>query len=91
MDCLIDQNSDLIDTVEEIERQACKRLRELEERVSKQKHSSQMELEERKSDMDNLIEFIRRARDDRKWDAEGMSFFHVKNVDLMGSREPIDR
>lgn len=37
------------------------------------------------NDQKNLLEFIRRIRDDGKWDFEGLSFFEIAYKDLFGN------
>lgn len=37
------------------------------------------------NDQKNLLEFIRRIRDDNKWDFEGLSFYEISYKDLFGN------
>lgn len=37
------------------------------------------------NDQKNLLEFIRRIREDSKWEFEGLSFFEISYRDLFGN------
>jgi hypothetical protein len=43
------------------------------------------QIERLKSDISNLIEFIRRVREENLWDATGLSFSEVTYEDIFGT------
>lgn len=86
MDTLVDQNSDLIQTVVDIEREACLKLSQLEDTVRKQqlRHTANGS-KELESDLNNMVELVRRARENGKWDASGLAFYSVDPEEILGS------
>lgn len=79
----MEQNSDLIQAVGDIEREACAKLSHLEGAVKKNDPMVQKRLT---MDLSNLIEFIRRARETGKWDASGLEFYCIPAELIEGSR-----
>ena len=43
------------------------------------------EIEKRNSDIANLVEFIRRVREERRWDVSGLAFYDVAVEDIFGN------
>lgn len=77
---LISQNTELVELVGELEREACKRLTMLEKK-SEEDFNMMKNL---KQDKNNVLEVLRRARELRRWDAEGLRFHYVTHEDLFG-------
>lgn len=77
---LIEQNTDLVELVEELEREACLRLNMLEMK-SKEDFTKMKNL---KTDQNNVLEVLKRAREHRRWDADGLQFHYVTHEDLFG-------
>lgn len=91
VESLIAQNSDLIKTVEEIEAEACKRLDMLEIQLAgnddgaiSDPTSAAARIRRLQSNVTNLLEFLRRARDEQKWDAKGLLFYGLRREDILG-------
>lgn len=85
------QNGDLIRTVEEIEAEACKRLDMLEQQLTGGTNttladpaSSEARIRRLQSDVTNLLEFLRRARDEGSWNAKGLIFYGLRCEDILG-------
>lgn len=66
----------------DIEREACSKLSQLEGTV-KEHHS--VREKNLSNDLVNLLEFIRRARDEGKWDADRLKFYCISPENLLGS------
>lgn len=72
--------------VEELEHEACLRLDMLEQK-SKQDFTKMNNL---KNDKNNVLEVLKRAREQRRWDCEGLKFHYVTHEDLFGRSDRLD-
>lgn len=83
---LVEQNSDLIQAVADVEREACTKLDQLEGVVQRNGSLNEKNLA---SDVNNLVEYIRRAREDGKWDGSNLKFYCINKESLIGADNAI--
>ena len=77
------QNIDLIETVEELEKEACQRLELLEKKLKDSKDLNKIRRLD--SDVRSLIALIRRAiGNERTWSTDGLTFFEIDLQDIFG-------
>lgn len=77
---LREQTSDLISTLEGLEREAVKRLTLLETKLTNDKDT----INRHQNNVKNLLELIRRARVNHSWNADGLEFIEVDPIDIFG-------
>lgn len=65
-----------------MEREACHRLELLERKLTNTKDYDQVS--RLRSDVDNLLEVIRRSRVDRRWNSDGLTFNEITEEDIFG-------
>lgn len=77
---LVEQNSDLIKTVADIEHEACEKLTQLE----RNKGLCSYNTSQLRSDLDSMVELVRRAQTDQRWDFEGLHFNYINPETILG-------
>lgn len=87
VESLIVQNTDLIAAFEQIESEACKRLRLTEGRCAVDRSATDEALARAQSDVRNLVELLRRARDEKRWNTIGLVFHDVSELDVVGAKQ----
>lgn len=83
---LLAQNTELVELVGDLERETCHRF-DMLEMQSKKDFNMMKNL---KTERDNVLEVLKRAREQNRWDAEGLRFFYVTQQDLFGESERWD-
>lgn len=92
---MVEQNKCLIDVVKELEIETSNRLSLLENKLHKDETflneasnivngNKNSQTEEFESDLKNLLEVIRRAREDKLWSVDGLEFKTILFEDIFG-------
>lgn len=42
------------------------------------------------NDLNNLIEFVKRFRDERSWNVDGLKFYEIDSAELIGDKNPFE-
>ncbi|XP_044268218.1 myosin-10-like isoform X2 [Tribolium madens] len=87
IDDLTEQTQMMAKIVKELEDEATTRVRMLEDKLRQTSKSAYEKVFYLENDMKNLLEFIRRIRDDRKWSIDGLQFYDVTYKDLFGTEQ----
>ncbi|XP_050306558.1 uncharacterized protein LOC126743492 isoform X3 [Anthonomus grandis grandis] len=83
---LIQQNEMLVKAVQELEIEATERVQHLEEKLQKSAESLCQKISHLEDDIKNVLEFIRRIREDGKWNTDGLFFYNITRDELLGPK-----
>lgn len=85
---LIEQNKNLIESLDELEKEACNRLTLLESKLQKDilNFGTENRYQQIENDIKNLLEIIHRAQNQKKWCTNGLTFNTLTLEDIFGER-----
>ncbi|RZC42884.1 hypothetical protein BDFB_003218 [Asbolus verrucosus] len=84
---LTEQTEMMAKIVKELEEEATARVRMLEDKLRQTSKAAYEKVFYVENDLKNLLEFIRRIRDDCKWSIDGLQFYDVTYNDLFGREQ----
>ncbi|XP_063931933.1 golgin subfamily A member 6-like protein 24 isoform X2 [Zophobas morio] len=90
IDDLTEQTQMMARIVKELEDEATSRVRMLEDKLRQTSKSAYEKVFYLENDLKNLLEFLRRVRDDKKWSIDGLRFYDVTYKDLFGKGNSCD-